>query len=171
MNKRKYKYLALVKRAKQTYKNLNKAHDEYNEEEGKHIDFHEFFTSVLGYNEDDYIKLTTYIVKRKKKQEHRKEICIKNSIKVGIGDVENPEYNKYFNIFCDYGNYLSDSSIIEKKTLINYLIRTFNYSSDEALSEARKIQAILFTKKRNNINNKLITKEINNQEIRIVGIV
>lgn len=171
MNKRKYKYIALNKKAKETCKNLTKAFNEYNEEEGKHIDFHEFFTSILSYSEDDYIKLTSYIAKRKKKKEHRKEICIKNSIKPGIGDVENPEYNKYFNIFCDYGKYLSDSSITENKTLCNYLIKTFNYSSDEALSEARKIQAILFTKKRNNVNNKLITKEINNQEIRIVGIV
>ena len=171
-------YIALNKKSKETCKKLQKVLNEYNEETGQHIDFHTFFVKVLNYTEDDFISFTKYMKRRKdraerkrRRQEENKGIYIKKSITLGIGDVEHPEYNKYFNIFCDYGTYLSDSSITEKKSLVNYLIRTFHYSSEEALVDARKIQNILFTKKRNNINNKLITKEINNQETRIIGVV
>jgi len=70
-------------------------------------------------------------------------------IKYGIGDIENPEYEKYWNIFTDYNeNYLGDKSITGNKTMKNYFILKYNYTEDKAYEESKKINKIIFKKEK-----------------------
>lgn len=152
MNKKRY--IFLKKKAKETFKNLLKKLDEYNKEECVNINFHEFFVNILLYSEDDYIKLITYKAKQEKKKKDRstpkrRKIDQNILIKKGIGDFENPEYDKYWKIFTDYNeNYLGNESITENKTLKNYFILKYNYTEDKAYEESKKITKIIFKKKK-----------------------
>lgn len=154
MGNKKYIYIALKKKSKQTCKKLLKLLNEYNEENNVNIDFHTFFIKILNYTEDDYIKLITYKAKQEKKKKDRstpkrRKIDQNKLIEYGIGDTENPEYNKYWEIFTDYNeNYLGDESIIGKKTLKNYFILKYNYTEDKAYEESKKITKIIFKKKK-----------------------
>lgn len=154
MGNRKYVYIALKKKSKQTNKKLLRLLNEYNEENNVNIDFHTFFVNILNYTEDDYIKLITYKAKQEKKKKDRstpkpRKIDQNKLIEYGIGDTENPEYDKYWKIFTDYNeNYLGDESITGKKTLKAYFIYKYNYTEDKALEESKKITAIIFKKKK-----------------------
>ena len=155
MRNRKYIYIALKKRTKQTCKKLLKLLNEYNEENNVNIDFHTFFITILNYTEDDYIKLITYKIKRERKKKDRetpkkRKIDQNKLIEHGIGDTENPEYKKYWDIFTDYNeNFLGDESIKGKKCLKQYFIYKYNYDEDKAYAESRKITSIIFKKKKN----------------------
>jgi len=171
-NMNKKRYILLKKKSKETFKNLLKRLDEYNKEEGTDINFHEFFVNILLYSEEDYIHLVSYRKKLQEKAKKRQERQFdpNKPIPYGKGDVENPEYDKYFLIYNDYyKHYLFSAIPKEQKTLKTYFKVTYNYSDEKALEEARKIQYIVFSKKRKNIDNKLIIKELDNEEYRIVG--
>lgn len=154
MGNKKYIYIALKKKSKQACKKLLKHLNEYNEENNVNIDFHTFFIDILRYSEDDYIKLITYKAKQEKKKKDReipkpRKIDQNVLIKKGIGDFENPEYEKYWKIFTDYNeNYLGNESITGKKTLKNYFILKYNYTEDKAYEESKKISKIIFKKKK-----------------------
>ena len=132
---------------------------EYNKENNLDIDFHIFFVEVLGYTEEDYVKFVTKKAKQKAKKEVKKikrtdnvnpkprKINQLKLIEIGLGDTENPEYEKYWKIFTDYNeNYLGNTSITGKKSLKKYFIYRYNYSEDQALKESRKISYIIFKK-------------------------
>ncbi len=154
-NMNKYMIIALRKRAKQTIKAFSKHLEEYNSITNSNIDFHTFFVDVLNYSEEDYLNLITAKIKfekRKKDRETPKKRKIDQSklIEHGIGDIENPEYKKYWDIFTDYNeNYLGDESIKGKKCLKQYFIYKYNYDEDKAYAESRKITSIIFKKKKN----------------------
>ena len=144
----------IKKKSKQTCKKLLQLLNEYNEENNVNIDFHTFFIKILNYTEDDYIKLITYKAKQEKKKKDRsnpkpRKIDQNKLIEYGIGDTENPEYDKYWKIFTDYNeNYLGNESITGKKTLKNYFILKYNYTEDKAYEESKKISKIIFKKKK-----------------------
>ena len=172
MSHSKRVYIALKNKAKQTYKHLLKYLDEYNEEANTSIDFHTFFVEVLMYSEDDYANLLKWRkkVEDRAKRHERHKFDPNKPIPHGIGDIENPEYDKYFNIFVDYNKkYLSRVDIEGKKTLTGYFKLVYGYDDEKALEEATKIQKIVFTKKRSGVNNKLIVKEVGDNELRIIG--
>lgn len=146
--------IALRKHAKQTIKKFSKHLEEYNSITNSNIDFHTFFVDVLNYSEEDYLNLLTTKIKFEKRKKDRetpkkKQINQEILIKKGIGDIENPEYKKYWDIFTDYNeNYLGDESIKGKKCLKQYFIYKYNYDEDKAYAESRKITSIIFKKKK-----------------------
>ena len=152
MNKRMI--IAARNRAKQTIKKFSKHLEEYNSTTNSNIDFHTFFVNVLNYTEEDYLNLLnikTKLEKRKKSRETPKKRKIDQNklIEYGIGDIENPEYKKYWDIFTDYNeNYLEDESITGNKCLKQYFIYKYNYDEDKAYAESKKITAIIFKKKK-----------------------
>ena len=155
INMNKYMIIALRKRAKQTIKKFSKYLEEYNSTTNSNIDFHTFFVDVLNYTEEDYLNLLTTKIKFEKRRKNReapkkRQINQDALIKHGIGDVENPEYKKYWDIFTDYNeNYLGDESIKGKKCLKQYFIYKYNYDEDKAYAESKKISSIMFKKKKN----------------------
>jgi len=154
-NMNKYMIIALSKRAKQTIKKFSKHLEEYNSITNSNIDFHTFFVDVLNYTEEDYLNLLTAKIKFEKRKKDRetpkkRKIDQNKLIEHGIGDVENPEYKKYWDIFTDYNeNYLGDESIKGKKCLKQYFIYKYNYDEDKAYAESKKITSIIFKKKKN----------------------
>ena len=150
----KYYYIQLKKDCTRKIKKLNNYLKEYNEENGLNIDFHTFFVKVLNYSEEEYVNLITYKAKLEKLKKNReipkpRKIDQNVLIKKGIGDFENSEYEKYWNIFTDYNeNYLADTSITGKKTLKAYFIYKYNYSEDKAYEESKKISKIIFKKQK-----------------------
>ena len=153
-NMNKYMIIALSKRAKQTIKKFSKHLEEYNSITNSNIDFHTFFVDVLNYSEEDYLNLLTAKIKfekRKKDKEipKKRQINQDKLIELGIGDIENPEYKKYWDIFTDYNeNYLGDESIKGKKCLKQYFIYKYNYDENTAYAESKKISSIIFKKKK-----------------------
>jgi len=153
-NMNKYMIIALRQRAKQTIKAFSKRLEEYNSITNSNIDFHTFFVDVLNYSEEDYLNLLTVKIKFEKIRKDRetpkkKKIDQNKLIEHGIGDTENPEYKKYWDIFTDYNeNYLGDESIKGKKCLKQYFIYKYNYDEDKAYAESRKITSIIFKKKK-----------------------
>ena len=154
-NMNKYMIIALSKRAKQTIKAFLKHLEEYNSITNSNIDFHTFFVDVLNYTEEDYLNLLTAKIKFEKRKKDRetpkkRKIDQNKLIEHGIGDIENPEYKKYWDIFTDYNeNYLGDESIKGKKCLKQYFIYKYNYDEDKAYAESKKISSIIFKKKKN----------------------
>lgn len=154
INMNKYMIIALRKRAKQTIKKFSKYLEEYNSTTNSNIDFHTFFVDVLNYSEEDYLNLLTAKIKFEKRKKDRtipkkRQINQDALIKHGIGDIENPEYKKYWDIFTDYNeNYLGDESIKGKKCLKQYFIYKYNYSDEMAYAESKKISSIIFKKKK-----------------------
>ena len=152
-NMNKYMIIALRKRAKQTIKAFSKHLEEYNSITNSNIDFHTFFVDVLNYSEEDYLNLLTVKIKFEKRRKDRetpkkRKIDQSKLIEHGIGDTENPEYKKYWDIFTDYNeNYLGDESIKGKKCLKQYFIYKYNYDDDKAYAESKKISSIIFKKK------------------------
>ena len=156
--KNKIYHSLLKKECARKIKKLNNYLKEYNDENGLNIDFHTFFVKVLNYSEEEYNELVTYKVKQEKiKEKKRKDrsnpkprkINQSKLIEYGIGDIDNPEYEKYWNIFTDYNeNYLADTSITGKKTLKAYFIYKYNYSEDKAYEESKKISKIIFKKQK-----------------------
>jgi len=153
-NMNKYMIIALCQRAKQTIKKFSKYLEEYNSTTNSNIDFHTFFVDVLNYSEEDYLNLLTAKSKFEKRKKYReipkkRQINQDALIKHGIGDTENPEYKKYWDIFTDYNeNYLGDESIKGKKCLKQYFIYKYNYDEDKAYAESKKISSIIFKKKK-----------------------
>jgi len=153
-NMNKYMIIALRQRAKQTIKAFSKRLEEYNSITNSNIDFHTFFVDVLNHSEEDYLNLLTVKIKFEKIRKDRetpkkKKIDQNKLIEHGIGDTENPEYKKYWDIFTDYNeNYLGDESIKGKKCLKQYFIYKYNYDEDKAYAESRKITSIIFKKKK-----------------------
>ena len=154
-NMNKYMIIALRKRAKQTIKTFSKHLEEYNSITNSNIDFHTFFVDVLNYSEEDYLNLLTVKIKFEQRRKNRetpkkRKIDQNKLIEYGIGDIENPEYKKYWDIFTDYNeNYLGDESIKGKKCLKQYFIYKYNYDEDKAYAESKKISSIIFKKKNN----------------------
>ena len=156
--KNKIYHSLLKKESVRKIKKLNNYLKEYNDENNLNIDFHTFFVKVLNYSEEEYNKFVTYKVKQEKIKEKKKKdrsnpkprkINQNKLIEYGIGDVDNPEYEKYWNIFTDYNeNYLADTSITSKKTLKAYFIYKYNYSEDKAYEESKKISKIIFKKQK-----------------------
>ena len=153
-NMNKYMIIALRKRAKQTIKAFSKRLEEYNSITNSNIDFHTFFVDILNYSEEDYLKLLTVKIKFEKRRKDRetpkkRKIDQNKLIEHGIGDTENPEYKKYWDIFTDYNeNYLGDESIKGNKCLKQYFIYKYNYDEDKAYAESKKISSIIFKKKK-----------------------
>ena len=155
---KKIYYSLLKKECDRKINKLNNYLKEYNDENNLNIDFRTFFIKVLNYSEEEYNKLVTYKVKQEKIKENKKkegdnpkprQINQDKLIKYGIGDFNNPEYEKYWNIFTDYNkNYLTDTSIIGKKTLKAYFIYKYNYSEDKAYEESKKISKIIFKRQK-----------------------
>ena len=155
MNKsRKICLIFLKKKIKHVHKKINKYLEEYNKENNSNVDFHTFFVDILNYTEEDYTNFIEYKVKLEKQKKDRsipkpRKINKEVLIKKGIGDFNNPEYEKYWNIFTDYNeNYLADTSITGKKTLKAYFIYKYNYTEDKAYEESKKITDIVFKKKK-----------------------
>ena len=75
-------YITANKKSKQTLKNLQKKLDEYIEESGKNISFHNFFVEVLNYTENDFINLIKFINRKKnqKKKSKDKNTLRKNNV-------------------------------------------------------------------------------------------
>lgn len=151
-NMKKNRYIFIKRKAKALIKKLLKYLNEYNIENDSNLDFHTFFVNVLNYSEEDYIKLVEFKTKLEKKKKDRsvrkpRKINQKVLIEHGIGDIENPEYEKYWNIFTDYNEiYLANDSITGKKTLKEYFIYRYNYTEDKAYEESKKIAKIIFKK-------------------------
>jgi len=151
-------FKALDKKSFETCKKLTTYLDEYNEENNLHLDFHIFFVEVLMYSEEDYIKMITYQAKTKARKERRmkaqespkpRKINQDKLVEKGIGDITNPEYSKYWEIFTDYNeNYLGSTEITGKKTLKGYFIWRYGYDEDTAYAESKKLSTIIFKKKK-----------------------
>lgn len=120
------------------FKKFKRLLKEYNLENNTNISICEFFR-VLNYSEEDI----TFILKNlgKKKERPKKVFSIRPNLPNFIGDRSNPEYEKYYELVCEYRKY---SVEIGKISLKNFFKTVYNLSEENALNECKKIQNIVY---------------------------
>lgn len=120
------------------FKKFKRLLEEYNQENNTNLSVCEFFR-VLNYSDEEI----TFILNNigKKKERPKKVFNINPNIPNFIGDRSNPEYEKYYELVCEYRKY---SIEIGKISLKNFFKTVYNLSEDNALIECKKIQNIVY---------------------------
>ena len=131
------------------FKKLKEIIDEYEIETGKHITLHDLFVNFLNYTEEDYEKfLTSKGTKIKKPSGESKRTNKIPIIPTDVGDKDNPEYEKYYNMVLEFRTYMCNKDIRpegeEKKTMRTFMKYAYNLEGDDATKEMRKIEHIVY---------------------------
>lgn len=123
------------------WKKLKKLLKEYNSENGTDIDMPAFF-KILNYTDED-IELVNRIIKKKKIHREMKFTSIEPKLNKYIGDRNNPEYEKYYNLLCEYRKYNieHEGSCLSMK---NFFKQEYNLTDENALIEAKKITKLIY---------------------------
>ena len=120
------------------FKKFKRLLEEYNQENNTKLSICEFFR-ILNYSDEDI----TIILKNlgKKKERPKKVFSIRPNLPNFIGVRSNPEYEKYYELVCEYRKY---SVEIEKISLKNFFKTVYNLSEENAITECKKIQNIVY---------------------------
>lgn len=135
------------------FKKLKSAIQEYEAETGKHITLHDFFVKVLNYSEEEYTSFlgAKHTKIKKKKSGESKRMNLVPILKSNIGDRENPEYKKYYNMVLEFRKYMCNKEIVSedgKKTMRSFMKYAYGLEGDTALAEMRKIENIVYKGKK-----------------------
>ena len=131
------------------FKKIKEILAEYELETGKHITLHDLFVNFLNYTEEDYEKfLASKGTKIKKPSGESKRTNKIPIIPTDVGDKDNPEYEKYYNMVLEFRTYMCNKDIRpegeEKKTMRTFMKYAYNLEGDDATKEMRKIEYIVY---------------------------
>lgn len=154
------------------FKKIKEIITEYEAETGNHISLHDLFVNFLNYTEEDYEMFLnskgTKIPKKPSGESKRtnKIPIIPNN----VGDKENPEYEKYYNMVLEFRKYMCNKDIRpegdEKKTMRTFMKYAFNLEGDDATKEMRKIEYIVYKGKVSKSNKRNRRREKREAEFR-----
>lgn len=125
------------------FKKLKNAYKEYIEESGNNISFSKFFIKVLNYSNKDFKNFIKSKAEYQEKKKHKLPKNIEPKLGKTQGLKDHPEYNKYYNIVCEFRKYIIENQ--EKINLSSFLKEKYNLSDEESLNEAKKVNLIIYS--------------------------
>ena len=123
------------------FKKIKQCLKEYNKENNTSFGIHDFFVKVWNYSEDEYNALT---IKRKKPSGESKRQNKVPSLPKDVGDKENPEYEKYYNMVLAFRQYMCNKEITTDRNMRGFMKYQYGLEGDDALIEMRKIENIVY---------------------------
>ena len=133
------------------FKKIQDARKEYNLENNTDVSLEEFFY-ILNYTKEDLDAFLNAKHSKPKKSGESKRVNKLPYISKEVGDKENPEYEKYYNIVLEFREYMCNRDIRpegdEKKTMRTFMKYKYELEGDAALIEMRKIENIVYKNKK-----------------------
>lgn len=123
------------------FRKIKRCLKEYNKENNTSIGIHDFFVKVWNYSEDEYNAL---MLKRKKPSGESKRQNKIPSLPKNVGDTENPEYEKYYNMVLEFRQYMCNKEITTDRNMRGFMKYKYGLEGDDALIEMRKIENIVY---------------------------
>lgn len=134
------------------FKKLKLALKEYNHDNQVDLSLHQFFVEVLNYSAEEF---NEFLIAKKTHIKPSGESKRTNRIPYipkEVGDKDNPEYEKYYNMVLAFRKYMCNKELRpegdEKKTMRTFMKYAYNLEGDDVLIEMRKIENIVYKGKK-----------------------
>lgn len=119
---------------------LQKAMDEYNQENNTSVSMGEFL-HILNYTDED-IQAMSRVGERKPRKKHLSMPGIPNP--KYIGNPLHPDYQRYCTMALEFRDYVSNQDIQGKKTLSEFMDVRYGLKGDDAVVEMVNFQNIVY---------------------------